>query len=239
MRYCEGMEAHHNGHRDISGGGARAAVFGVSDGLLSNVALILGVAGAHPAPKAVVIAGLAGLVAGAFSMGVGEYISMGAQRELFEHELRIEATEIRERPDAETRELTELYVSRGVPKELAAEVSDYLMRNPDTALQVHAQEELGVAPDSVGSPIQAALASFFSFAIGALIPLVAWFVTIGSAAVIASAISAGVASLLVGGGLAAMTGRSVSKGAARQFILSAVAALVTYGVGHFLGATIR
>ncbi|MCI2975856.1 MAG: VIT1/CCC1 transporter family protein [Ferrimicrobium sp.] len=233
------METHHSSHRDISGGGARAAVFGVSDGLLSNVALILGVAGAHPAPKAVVIAGLAGLVAGAFSMGVGEYISMGAQRELFAHELRIEEREIQERPEAETRELEQLYVSRGVPTELAAEVSKYLMQNPDTALKVHAQEELGVAPDSIGSPIQAALASFFSFAVGAVIPLIAWFITVGTAAVVASAISAGVATLLVGGGLAAMTGRSVSKGALQQFLLSAIAALVTFGVGYLLGTAIH
>ncbi|WP_298337996.1 VIT1/CCC1 transporter family protein [Ferrimicrobium sp.] len=233
------MEAHHSGHRDITGGGARAAVFGVSDGLLSNVALILGVAGAHPAPKAVVIAGLAGLVAGAFSMGVGEYISMGAQRELFQHELNVEATEIRDRPDAETRELEELYISRGVPKELASQVSRYLMRDPDTALEVHAQEELGIAPGSVGSPIQAALASFVSFAIGAVIPLIPWFITIGTAAVIGSAVLAGIATLIVGGGLAAMTGRSVTKGALRQFLLSAVAALVTYGVGHILGTTIH
>jgi len=233
------METHHSSHRDISGGGARAAVFGVSDGLLSNVALILGVAGAHPAPKAVVIAGLAGLVAGAFSMGVGEYISMGAQRELFAHELRIEEREIHERPEAETRELEQLYVSRGVPAALAAEVSKYLMKNPDTALKVHAQEELGVAPDSIGSPIQAALASFFSFAVGAVIPLIAWFITVGTAAVVASAISAGVATLLVGGGLAAMTGRSISKGALQQFLLSAIAALVTYGVGYLLGTAIH
>ena len=233
------METHHSSHRDISGGGARAAVFGVSDGLLSNVALILGVAGAHPAPKAVVIAGLAGLVAGAFSMGVGEYISMGAQRELFAHELRIEEREIHERPEAETRELQQLYVSRGVPAELAAEVSKYLMKNPDTALKVHAQEELGVAPDSIGSPIQAALASFFSFAVGAVIPLIAWFITVGTAAVVASAISAGIATLLVGGGLAAMTGRSISKGALQQFLLSAIAALVTYGVGYLLGTAIH
>lgn len=234
-----GVETHQSSHRDISGGGARAAVFGVSDGLLSNVALILGVAGAHPAPSAVVIAGLAGLVAGAFSMGVGEYISMGAQRELFQHELRIEEREIRDRPEAEARELQELYVSRGVPPALASEVSKYLMQDPETALKVHAQEELGVAPDSIGSPIQAALASFFSFALGAAIPLIAWFITVGSAAVIASAISAGVATLLVGGGLAAMTGQSITKGALRQLVLSMIATSVTYGVGHILGGTIR
>ncbi len=234
-----GVETHQSSHRDISGGGARAAVFGVSDGLLSNVALILGVAGAHPAPSAVVIAGLAGLVAGAFSMGVGEYISMGAQRELFQHELRIEEREIRDRPEAEARELQELCVSRGVPPALASEVSKYLMQDPETALKVHAQEELGVAPDSIGSPIQAALASFFSFALGAAIPLIAWFITVGSAAVIASAISAGVATLLVGGGLAAMTGQSISKGALRQLVLSMIATSVTYGVGHILGGTIR
>lgn len=226
-------------HRDISGGGARAAVFGVSDGLLSNVALILGVAGAHPAPKAVVIAGLAGLVAGAFSMGVGEFISMSAQRELFEHELRIEAHEIATNPSAETSELAQLYVDRGVPRHLAEEVSSYLMHDPTTALEIHAQEELGVSPNSIGSPLQAAVASFVSFAIGALVPLIAWFFAVGTVAVVASAASAAVASLLVGGVLSGMTSRSVVKGALMQFGLGAIAALVTFGVGHLLGSAIR
>ncbi len=233
------MEAHDINHRDISGGGARAAVFGISDGLLSNVSLILGVAGAHPGSKTIIIAGLAGLVAGAFSMGIGEFISMGAQRELFERELRLEARELEERPDAETRELAQIYMERGLPNELAREVATYLMKDPKTALQVHAQEELGVSPDSIGSPIEASLASFFAFAVGALVPLVSWFFLSGTTAILASVGFSALATIAVGGGLALLTGRNVAKSALRQLVLSAAAATITYSIGHLLGTAIH
>ncbi len=233
------MEAHDINHRDISGGGARAAVFGISDGLLSNVSLILGVAGAHPGSKTIIIAGLAGLVAGAFSMGIGEFISMGAQRELFERELRLEARELEERPDAETRELAQIYMERGLPNELAREVATYLMKDPKTALQVHAQEELGVSPDSIGSPIEASLASFFAFAVGALVPLVSWFFLSGTTAILASVGFSALATIAVGGGLALLTGRNVAKSALRQLVLSATAAAITYSIGHLLGTAIH
>ena len=233
------MEAHDINHRDISGGGARAAVFGISDGLLSNVSLILGVAGAHPGSKTIIIAGLAGLVAGAFSMGIGELISMGAQRELFERELRLEARELEERPDAETRELAQIYMERGLPNELAREVATYLMKDPKTALQVHAQEELGVSPDSIGSPIEASLASFFAFAVGALVPLVSWFFLSGTTAILASVGFSALATIAVGGGLALLTGRNVAKSALRQLVLSATAAAITYSIGHLLGTAIH
>ncbi len=233
------MEAHDINHRDISGGGARAAVFGISDGLLSNVSLILGVAGAHPGSKTIIIAGLAGLVAGAFSMGIGEFISMGAQRELFERELRLEARELEERPDAETRELAQIYMERGLPNELAREVATYLMKDPKTALQVHAQEELGVSPDSIGSPIEASLASFFAFAVGALVPLVSWFFLSGATAILASVGFSALATIAVGGGLALLTGRNVAKSALRQLVLSATAAAITYSIGHLLGTAIH
>ena len=233
------MEAHDINHRDISGGGARAAVFGISDGLLSNVSLILGVAGAHPGSKTIIIAGLAGLVAGAFSMGIGEFISMGAQRELFERELRLEARELEERPEAETSELAQIYMERGLPNELAREVATYLMKDPKTALQVHAQEELGVSPDSIGSPIEASLASFFAFAVGALVPLVSWFFLSGTTAILASVGFSALATIAVGGGLALLTGRNVAKSALRQLVLSATAAAITYSIGHLLGTAIH
>ncbi len=233
------MEAHDVNHRDISGGGARAAVFGISDGLLSNVSLILGVAGAHPGSKTVIIAGLAGLVAGAFSMGIGELISMGAQKELFERELRLEARELKERPEAETRELAQIYMERGLPYDLARQVAAYLMKDPKTALQVHAQEELGVSPDSIGSPIEASVASFFAFAIGALVPLIGWFFLNGTTALTVSVAMSALATVAVGGGLALLTGRNITKSALRQLALSAVAAAVTYSIGHLLGAAIH
>lgn len=226
---------HH--HRDVRGGAARAAVFGISDGLVSNVALILGVAGAATGGGAVRLAGIAGLVAGACSMAAGEYVSMRAQRELFERELEIERREIRRHPSAEQRELAHLYESRGLEPDLAAELSAAMMRDPETALDTHAREELGLDPGQLGSPTQAAASSFGSFALGAVLPLVPWFVTSGEAALLASIAVGVVAALLVGAALSVFTGRSWAFSAGRQLLLSAVAAAVTYGIGHAVGAT--
>ncbi|MHB8190271.1 MAG: VIT1/CCC1 transporter family protein [Ferrimicrobium sp.] len=234
------METHgYSIHRDITGGGARAAVFGVSDGLLSNIALILGVAGAHPAQRYIVLAGLAGLIAGAFSMAVGEFVSMRAQRELLERELLIEAREIRESPEAETTELARVYESRGVPRELAQEVARHLMQNPEIALEIHAREELGVAPDSLGSAWQASTASFASFAVGAFIPLVAWFFLHGLAAITTSITLSAIAAILVGGVVARLSERPFVRGALRQVVLFAIASGVTFEVGRILGSVLH
>ncbi|MGH9129425.1 MAG: VIT1/CCC1 transporter family protein [Acidimicrobiales bacterium] len=225
----------HN-HRDVKGGAARAAVFGISDGLVSNVSLILGVAGAAAGPGPVRLAGLAGLVAGACSMAAGEYVSMRAQRELFEKELDIERTEIRRRPAAEQRELAHLYESRGVEPAMAKELASVMMRDPEIALDTHAREELGLDPAQLGSPIQAAVSSFVSFALGAVLTLVPWFVTRGTTAVIASVAIGVVASLAVGAGLSLFTSRSWWYSAARQLLLAGVAAAITYGIGSAVGA---
>ena len=222
-------------HRDVRGGTARAAVFGVSDGLLTNVSLILGVAGAHPASGVVRLAGLAGLVAGAFSMAAGEYVSMSAQKELIERELEVERTEIRRHPESERRELVGLYVRRGVRPEIAEEVATTLMRDPNVALDIHSREELGVDPGNIGSPLGAAGSSFVSFAVGALIPLLPWFFSSGNAAVVASVILGAVTSVLIGGAVAYFTGRSRVRSALRQLLIAAVAAAVTYGVGTAVG----
>src|ERR1700736_2670932 len=163
---------HH--HRDIQGGAARAAVLGVSDGLVTNVSLILGVAGANTSPGNVRLTGLAGMLAGAFSMAAGEYVSMRAQRELLERELEMEAVELRRAPAAERAELAQLYESRGVEPGIATELAGEMMRTPEMALQTHAREELGVNPDQLGSPYQAAASSAASFAVGAIVPLVPW-----------------------------------------------------------------
>src|SRR5579875_1684719 len=215
------LPEHH--HRNVKGGGARAAVFGVSDGLVSNVSLILGVAGAATAPGPVRLAGLAGLVAGACSMAAGEYVSMRAQRELFERELEIERREINRRPRAEEHELAHLYESRGV--------------EPEVALDTHAREELGLDPDELGSPFQAAASSFASFAIGAALTLVPWFVVSGEAALLASIAVGVMASLAVGVALSFFTGRPWWFSALRQLTLAAAAAAATFGVGHVLGAS--
>lgn len=222
-------------HRDITGGGARAAVFGASDGLVSNVALVLGVAGAHPSAPFVKIAGLAGLIGGALSMALGEYVSMKAQRELFEKEIALEAHEIRTRPDFERRELVQMYRRKGVPKEVAEDFAEHIMKDPELALHTHAREELGVDPTSIGSPVEASLASFASFGVGAMLPLLPWFFTTGTSGILLTIVLAFFGATSVGVLLAVFTGRSVLKTVARQVILSGAAASITYLLGHLVG----
>lgn len=226
---------HH--HRDVQAGGARAAVFGISDGLVTNVSLILGVAGAHPAGTVVRLTGLAGMVAGAFSMAAGEYVSMQAQRELLQRELEVERQALRHDPETEQRELAAIYVDRGVEPAMARELAGRMMRDPDVALETHAREELGISPSRLGSPLQAAASSFVTFALGALLPLLPWLVTSGTAAVLATVVVGAVASLAVGAVLGAFTGRSVARSAGRQLLLAAMAAAVTYGIGRLVGAS--
>src|SRR3954452_5775684 len=187
---------HH--HRNVDRGTARAAVFGVSDGLVSNVSLILGVAGANPGAGVVRLAGLAGLISGAGSMAAGEYVSMKAQTELYERELALERRELQRNPHVETVELTQIYQSRGVDPDRARELAEQMMADPDTALQTHAREELGIDPDKLGSATAAAVASFVAFAIGAFVPLLPWFIGSGTAAVVASIVLGAVASIVVG-----------------------------------------
>jgi len=224
---------HH--HRNVQGGAARAAVFGISDGLVSNVSLILGVAGANPASGVVRLAGLAGLLGGAFSMAAGEYISMRAQSELMERELDLERTEIHRRPEGERRELAHIYEIRGIDPGVAHELATEMMRDPEVALDTHAREELGITPSSLGSPIQAALSSFTAFALGALAPLIPWFFATGTAAILASVTVGVIAALGVGAALARFTGRAVVFSALRQLGISAVAAAVTYSIGKAVG----
>jgi vacuolar iron transporter family protein len=225
----------HEHHRDVQGGAQRAAVFGVSDGLLTNVSLILGVAGAHPAAGVVRLAGLAGLLAGAFSMAAGEYVSMSAQKELIQREVAVEREELRRHPESEHRELVALYVSRGVPADAAEQVATALSRDPELALEVHTREELGIDPASIGSPPAAAGSSFVSFAVGAVVPLLPWFFASGTSAVVASIILGAVASLAVGVLVATYTGRSRVRTALRQLGIAAVVAAVTFGIGSAVG----
>jgi VIT1/CCC1 family predicted Fe2+/Mn2+ transporter len=225
----------HN-HRNLQGGGARAAVFGISDGLVSNVALILGLAGAHSSASAVRLAGVAGLVAGSFSMAAGEYVSMRAQSELMERELDVEREAIHHDPEDERRELAGIYRSRGLDADMANELSVKMMSDPELALETHAREELGINPEETGNPLQAAGSSFVMFAIGAFIPLLPWLITSGSRATLWSIVLGAVAAFSVGAALAYFTGRSWLWSASRQLLISGVAAGVTYGVGHLIGA---
>jgi VIT1/CCC1 family predicted Fe2+/Mn2+ transporter len=226
---------HEHHHRNVQGGAARAAVFGFSDGLVSNVALILGVAGADPAPSVVRLAGLAGLLAGAFSMAAGEYVSMRAQSELLERELELERIEIARRPEHERRELAAIYRSRGVDADVADELAAGMMRTPDMALQTHAREELGIDPDELGSPVKAAVSSFATFGFGALVPLVPWFLAEGATATIASVIVAAVTAMAAGVALARATDRPWLWPAFRQLFIAVVAAGVTFTVGSLVG----
>ena len=233
---AEGSVPKHQ-HRDVQGGVARAAVFGASDGLVSNVSLILGVAGASPGAGIVRLAGLAGWIAGAISMAAGEYGSMKAQTELLEYELDLERIELHRNPGVETRELTELYQSRGLEPELAHELATAMMRDPETALETHAREELGIDPDALGSPVGAAAASFGTFSIGALLPLLPWLVGSGTAAVIASVILGILGAATVGILLARSTHGSDVRMVARYVGIAILASSVTYLVGSLVGVS--
>lgn len=231
-------EAHGHTHRDISSGGARAAVFGVSDGLVSNIAVILGVAGGNSGQGLVRLAGLAGLIGGAFSMAAGEYNSMRVQTELYQYELDKERHEIQRRPEAEQRELAALYRHRGLGADEADELSKAMMRDPEVALGVHAREELGIDPDSLGSAPQAALASFGAFAVGGLVPLVPWFFGGGTTAIAASIVLALVAAVAVGVATALFTGRSPLRTTLRQVVLCALPAAITFAIGNAIGVAV-
>jgi VIT1/CCC1 family predicted Fe2+/Mn2+ transporter len=225
---------HH--HRDVQGGTARAAVFGVSDGLLSNVLLILGVAGADPGRGVVRLAGLAGLIGGAVSMAAGEYVSMRAQTELLERELDMERIELRRNPHVETVELSQIYASRGIHPDNARAMAEDVMRgDPEQALQVHAREELGIDPTSLGSPVNAAVSSFVSFTAGALLPLLPWFFAHGAGAAVASVVLGALGAIAVGLALARFTGRSPARSAVRQLAIAVVAGGVTFLVGRIVG----
>jgi VIT1/CCC1 family predicted Fe2+/Mn2+ transporter len=230
-----GIEHH---HRNIQGGAARAAVFGVSDGLVSNLALVVGMAGAGPAPSVVRLAGLVGLLGGAFSMAAGEYVSMKAQTELLQRELDLERIEIARRPENERRELAQIYRSRGVAADVADRLATEMMADPDLALETHAREELGIDPDELGAPVHAAGSSFGAFAIGAIVPVVPWFVLRGGVAVIASIVAGAVAAVVIGVALARFTERPVLRSAGRQLVIAALAAGVPYAIGSVVGVTV-
>jgi len=215
-------------------GALRAGIFGMNDGLLSNLSLIMGVAGASVSNHVILLAGVAGLLAGAFSMAAGEYVSMRVQRELFERLLHIEAHELATEPDEELEELQRIYETKGFPANLARQVAEVVMQDPDVALETHAREELGLDPGQLGSPWGAALSSFLTFAFGALIPLVPFIVGSGTAAVVASIIASVVALLSVGSAMSILTGRSAWLSGGRMLLVGAIAASVTFGVGRLL-----
>jgi VIT1/CCC1 family predicted Fe2+/Mn2+ transporter len=222
-------------HRQISGGWFRAAIFGISDGLVTNVSLILGFAGANPGHSVIRLAGLAGLVAGGFSMGSGEYLSMKAQKELLESEIEMERKALLANPEEEEQELRQIFIDRGIELELADRLSADLMSDPDLALRTHTREELGIDPSATGSPWMAALSSFWAFVVGALIPLLPWLWSTTGNQVYWSIGLAAVGSAIVGGAIGWFTRRGIWLSAFRQIVIAALAAAVTFGVGRLVG----
>jgi len=227
-------------HRGGLGSNLRASVFGVSDGLVSNASLVLGVAGAGAASGYVLLTGTAGMLAGALSMAAGEYVSVRSQREMYEYQIALEREEVAEYPEEEAEELALIYEARGVEIGQAREVSRALLANPEQALDVLSREELGLNPDDLGSPFGAALSSFLSFALGAAVPLIP-FVTTRSTAAATLGTTAAVTVLAlfcIGLVLSLFTGRDALKGALRMVLIGAGAGVVSFLVGRALGVAI-
>ncbi len=226
----------HHSHRDVTGGWLRPAVFGAMDGLVSNFALMTGVAGGHVETRTIVITGLAGLVAGACSMAAGEYTSVASQRELVEAELDVERRELRRNPSDELRELAQLYESRGVEPKLAAEVARQLSKDPEQALEIHAREELGIDPSDLPSPMVAAVSSFGSFSAGAVLPVLPYL--LGATVLWPALVLALLGLFACGAVVARVTARSWWFSGLRQLLLGGVAAGVTFGLGALFGTAV-
>jgi VIT1/CCC1 family predicted Fe2+/Mn2+ transporter len=223
-------------HRGVGSGGAlRAAVFGVNDGLVSNASLILGVAGAGAESSSILLAGFAGLLAGAFSMAAGEYVSVRSQRELFEYQIGLEREELAAYPEEEAEELALVYRARGLEPDEARALARRMMRDPEHALDSLAREELGLNPDDLGSPWGAARSSLAAFAIGAALPLAPFLAASGERALYASIAVASVALFAVGASLSLFTGRSALASGLRMLAIGAAAGTATWMIGRLFG----
>jgi len=227
---------HERWHSTGGGGTLRATIFGMSDGLVSNLALVMGFAGAQADPEFVMLAGVAGLLAGASSMGAGEYISMRAQRELYERQIALEEMELALVPEEERAELALIYRAKGVPAAEAEQIADRIFQNREVALDTLVREELGLDPEALGAPWVAAIGSVIAFAAGAIVPVLAYFTGAGLAQFAISAAMSGVALFSVGVGVSLFTGRSALYSGARQLAIGASAAALTYGLGTAIGA---
>jgi vacuolar iron transporter family protein len=225
-------------HRGDSSGALRAAVFGVNDGLVSNLSLVMGVTGGEAGHSLILLAGLAGLLAGAFSMGAGEFISVTSQRELFQREIALESEEIAAMPDEEANELALIYRAKGIERQEAEAMAARIMRNHDTALDTMAREELGLNPEELGSPLRVAVSSSTSFATGAVVPVIPWLLAAGTAAFVASIIVSALALFLVGAGISLLTGRSAFRSGLRQLLVGGAAAAATFGIGRLIGVSV-
>lgn len=225
-------------HRGDRSGALRAGVFGVSDGLVSNTSLVMGFAGSGSSRSAILLAGVAGLLAGSFSMAAGEYVSVSSQREMYEREIALEARELEEKPEEERDELALLYRAKGLSREEARSVADTIMQDKEAALDTLAREELGLDPDELGSPWAAAASSLFAFAVGALVVVLPYLVGGGTAALVAAVVLSLLAMVVVGASLGAMNGRAPLRSAVRQVVVGTLAAVITFGVGRLIGVSV-
>ena len=225
-------------HRTDKSGALRAAIFGISDGLVSHTALVMGFAGSGVDRGTVLFAGVAGLLAGAFSMAAGEYVSVASQTDLFRRELALEERELREKPLEEQRELELLYRAKGLDAETAKKTAEKIMADPKTALDTLAREELGLDPDELGNPKRVAASSFAAFAVGAAVPVIPYFFLSGLTALFVAVTLAVIAMLIVGGTVGRVSGLGVARSAARQLLVGGGAAAVTYIVGRLVGTSV-
>ena len=229
---------HEGGFLAGEGGTLRAAVLGINDGLVSNFSLVMGVAGGTGDAKFIVIAGVAGLLAGAFSMAAGEYISMRSQKDVYENIVRLEKAELKLWPERERAELVGFYKEKGLNEDEAQMVANHLSATPELALDTHLREEFGLDQDDLGSPWGAALASMIAFALGAIVPVFPYFLFGSGLAFSLSATLSALSLVVVGGGLAWISGVNTLWGAGRMLLVGVTAAAVTYGVGTAIGQTI-
>jgi vacuolar iron transporter family protein len=227
------------GRHRTGGNALRAAVLGANDGLVSNLSLVMGVAGAEFASNTVLVTGLAGLLAGACSMAMGEWLSVTSARELYGQQIATEKAELEDIPEEEQEELELIYQAKGLPADKAKELAARIISNPETALDTLVREELGIDPDELGgSAWTAGATSFGLFSLGAIFPVAPFFVLDGNAALFASLVASGCALLLIGGGTSLFTGRSLTFSATRQLLIGLAAAGITYGVGRLVGVSI-
>ena len=235
-----GSIAQLEGRHKASGGNAlRAAVLGANDGLVSILSLTMGVAGATNSRPDILIAGLAGVLAGAGSMALGEWLSVQSSRELYEHQIKIEAEEIAENPEEEQEELALIYQSKGLPEDRAKEMAAHMMADKANILDTLAREELGIDPEELGgSAYEAAWTSFFLFAFGALFPMLPYFFASGTSAIILSLVVSAVGLFIIGGAITLMTGKSIWFSGTRQVLVGIAAAGLTYGIGKLIGVSL-
>ncbi|MBK7456584.1 MAG: VIT1/CCC1 transporter family protein [Anaerolineales bacterium] len=226
-------------HRGGGGNALRAAVLGANDGLVSILSLVMGVAGATNDNGAVLIAGMAGLLAGAGSMALGEWLSVQSSRELYENQIKIEAEEIANSPEEEQEELALIYQSKGLPEDRARELAAHMMADKDSILDTLAREELGIDPEELGgSAYEAAFTSFFLFAVGAVFPIFPFFFWSGSFAIYMSMAISGVGLFIIGAAITLMTGRGILFSGTRQVLVGLIAAALTYGIGRLIGVSL-